>query len=468
MNLHSIRFRLTAWYALILMVTFAATGIGVWWAIRNSIHSTVDKDLRSRLQSLRTYLKEQASSPDPEPLSEELAEDASLSGTSFRIKADDGQWIYQSPNTKDWNLPITDSTQLPVRGKIKTIRTDGKPVRVLSAQLELKPKQFGVAQIGVQVDEYYEMLNGVTWTALLASPLVLLLASAGGYWMSRRALEPVDQITRTAGEIGAYNLSARLPLRRAGDELDRLSATLNSMFERLEAAFRQITQFTADASHELRTPVAIIRTTAELARTKQRSPEEYRKALDGILTESERTSRLIEDLLLLARADAGADNMAQEPISLAECLRDAVSEVRVLAEHKGVSLEGGEAADCTITGDQQAIRRLFLILLDNAIKYTPSGGKVSVNLSLENSAQRPNAVVEVRDTGVGISGDDLQHVFERFYRAAKDRSRNTGGAGLGLSIARWIAEKHRGEVWAESSPETGSVFHVRLPLTARP
>jgi heavy metal sensor kinase len=467
MNLHSIRFRLAAWYALILLITFAATGGAVWWAIRDSIHSTVDKDLRSRLHSLRTYLEEQAAGHDPEPLSEELAEDASLSGTRFRIMADDGHWIYQSPDTRNWNLPMTDSWQLPTKGKVKTIIADGKPVRVLSAPVELKPKQFGVAQIGVLVDEYYEMLDEVTWTALLASPLLLLLASAGGYWMSRRALEPVDEITRTAGEIGAYNLSERLPIRKAGDELDRLSTTLNSMFARLEAAFRQITQFTADASHELRTPVAIIRTTAELARTKPRSPEEYRKALDGILTESERTSRLIEDLLLLARADAGADNMVQEPTSLAECLRDAVAEVRILAEHKGVSLEAAEPAECTVTGDQQSIRRLLLILLDNAIKYTPAGGKVTVHLNLENSIQRPAAVVEVRDTGVGISADDLQHVFERFYRAAKDRSRNTGGAGLGLSIARWIAEKHGGEISAESSPEMGSVFRVRLPLTDR-
>jgi heavy metal sensor kinase len=464
MNLHSIRFRLTAWYALILLITFAATGGAVWWAIRDSIHSTVDKDLRSRLNSLRTYLKEQASGTDAEPLSEELAEDASLSGTRFRIMADNGQWVYQSPDTKNWDLPITGSSALPIKGKIKTIISDGKPVRVLAAPVELKPKQFGVAQIGVLVDEYYEMLDEVTWTALLASPLVLLLASAGGFWMSRRALEPVDQITRTAGEIGAYNLSERLPMRKAGDELDRLSATLNSMFARLEAAFRQITQFTADASHELRTPVAIIRTTAELARNKPRTPEEYRKALDGILTESERTSRLIEDLLLLARADAGADTIAQEPTSLAECLRDAAAEVRILAEHKGVSLEAADPTECTVTGDRQAIRRLLLILLDNAIKYTPPGGKVAVNLKIENSVPKPSAVVEVRDTGMGISADDLQHVFERFYRAAKDRSRNTGGAGLGLSIARWIAEKHGGEVWAESNPEMGSVFRVRLPL----
>jgi heavy metal sensor kinase len=308
------------------------------------------------------------------------------------------------------------------------------------------------------------MLEEFTWTALLASPLVLLLASAGGYWMSRRALEPVDRISRTAEEIGAQNLSQRLPLRSAGDELDRLSATLNAMFARLEAAFHRITQFTADASHELRTPVAIIRTTAELVRSKPRGQEEYTKALDRILAESERTSRLIDDLMLLARADAGADGIVQEPMNLAECLRGACAEVRVLAEYGKVCLEASLPSDCTVSGDDQALRRLFLILLDNAIKYTPAGGAVRVNLAIDDSADKRTAVVEVRDTGLGISPEDLPHIFERFYRAAKDRSRKTGGAGLGLSIARWITQRHGGEVLVESAPGTGSVFRVRLPV----
>jgi signal transduction histidine kinase len=168
--------------------------------------------------------------------------------------------------------------------------------------------------------------------------------------------------------------------------------------------------------------------------------------------------------MLLARADAGADGVVQEPMNLAECLRGACAEMRVLAEYGKVCLEASLPSDCTVSGDDQALRRLFLILLDNAIKYTPAGGAVRVNLAVDDSAGKRTAVVEVRDTGLGISPEDLPHIFERFYRAAKDRSRKTGGAGLGLSIARWIAQRHGGEVLVDSTPGTGSVFRVRLPV----
>jgi len=462
MNRRSVRFRLTLWYAAILALTFAAAGLGVWFTIRDSIHDTVDQDLRSRLRAMRDYLQRQVADKESGPLSEELAEQAAFvpSGTRYRMAAADGHWIYQSPGTKQWDPKPPDASRLPRSGRAQTILVAGKPVRILSA-----PVPMGALQIGIPIDEFYEMLDDFTWTALLASPLLLLLASAGGYWMSRRALQPVDRITRTAEEIEAHNLSERLPLRGAGDELDRLSATLNSMFARLEAAFHRITQFMADASHELRTPAAIIRTTAEVARSKPRTAEEYTTALDRILAESERTTRLIDDLMLLARADAGADSIVQEPMNLAECLRGACAEARVLAEHGTVCLKAHLPSDCPISGDDQALRRLFLILLDNAIKYTQPGGEVRLTLALEESADKPTAVVEIRDTGVGISPEDLPHIFERFYRAAKDRSRQTGGVGLGLSIAQWITHRHGGEIQVQSAPGAGSVFRVRLPVS---
>lgn len=312
------------------------------------------RSVRFGLTAMRDYLRRQVADPDSGPLAEELAEQAALApaGTRFRIAGAGGGWIYQSPGTKDWDPKPPDVSVLPKGGRAQTIMVAGKPVRVLSA-----PVPIGAVQIGIPIDEFYEMLDDFTWTRLLASPLALLLASAGGYWMSRRALRPVDRITRTAQEIGAHSLSERLPLRGANDELDRLSATLNAMFERLEAAFHRVTRFTADASHELRTPVAIIRTTAELARSKPRTEAEYREALDRILAESERTSRLIEDLMLLARADAQADEIVRAPMNLAQSLREACAEASVLSESGKVSLTVTAPADCPVSGDSQAHRR---------------------------------------------------------------------------------------------------------------
>jgi heavy metal sensor kinase len=461
MSPRSLRFRLAAWYTAILAGTFAVVGVGVWWTMRDSIHDTVDRDLRARLRAMRQYLDRQLADPDSGPLAEELAEQAALvpAGPRYRLAGADGRWIFQSPGTRGWEPEPPDASHLPENGRTQTIVVGKTPVRVLSA-----PVAMGTVQIGMPIDELYEMPDDFTWTALVTSPLLLLVAAAAGYWMSGRALRPVDRIARTAEHIEAQNLSARLPLSGTGDELDRLSATLNSMFGRLEASFRRMTQFTADASHELRTPVAVIRTTAEVARSKPRSEEEYAKALDRILAESERTTRLIEDLMLLARADAGADGIVLVPMDLADLVRESCAEAKVLAEAAGVRLITREFWECPVRGDDQALRRLMLILLDNAVKYTPPGGSVTVSLSVERRPGDETAVVEVRDTGIGIAPEDLPHIFERFYRAAKDRSRASGGSGLGLSIAHWIAVRHGGEIRAESTLGAGSVFCVRIPV----
>ena len=458
MNRQSIRFRLTALYAGILAVTLALVWVGVWLAIRNSIYETVDKELRSRLQSMREILAREAGDEGAAAI-DELAENAGVTpaGTHFRIADTSGRWLYQSRGTAAWG-PAPAVAGLPRRGRASTVIQNNQPVRVLSA-----PVPQGLLQIGIRLDEFEEMLSAFTWTALLASPFVLLLASTGGYWMSRRALAPVEQIARTASEIQVQKLSARLPLRGTGDELDHLSGILNAMLGRLEDSFRRITQFTADASHELRTPVAIIRTTAEVARRRQRTEQEYAEALDRILRESERTTELIEDLMVLARADAQAEPVAFERVRFDEIVCAAGNDTRALAECAGLVLRADELRQCVVAGEEPALRRLVLILLDNAMKYSRPGGEIQVSLVL---AQRPSgrvAQLEVRDNGIGISDEDLPRIFERFYRASKDRSRKVAGVGLGLSIGRWIVQQHGGEIHAESRLGEGTTFRVSLP-----
>ena len=435
----SVRVKLTAWFTGILALTLVVAGIGVRLGIQDSIHDTVDKDLRLRLAEIEEH-------PSVTP-----------AGSRVRIAANDGKWIYQSELAKQWGDQINAVSPPPKDGQTRTIIANGEPVRILTA-----PVSAGTIQIGAPLSEFNEMLDEFTWTALLSSPILLLLAASGGYWMSKRALEPVDSITRMANRIGVKDLSSRLPLRGVGDELDRLSGTLNDMFARLENAFERIACFTADASHELRTPIAVIRTTAELTRGKPRSQQEYEQALDRILTESVRTTALIEDLLMLARSDAGAGGIAWEPVNLAEAVRDAVSEIRILAEAGKLDMAAEISEEAVVNGDGSALHRLLLVLLDNAIKYTPPGGSVKVSMRVEAS----QALVIIKDNGIGISDEDLPYIFERFYRASKDRSRKQGGAGLGLSIAKSIAESHGGSIGVESAVGRGSTFFLRLPISS--
>jgi len=316
--------------------------------------------------------------------------------------------------------------------------------------------------VATPLDGTEATLRHIRQLFLWAAPAVLLMAALGGYWISRRALAPVDAITAAARSIGIQNLSQRLSVPATGDELQRLSETWNDMLARLESAVKRLSQFTADASHELRTPIALIRTTAELTLRRERSPETYREALNQVVAESERTSRLVEDLLLLARADAGLPALSLERVELTPLVRDVCEQGQVLAEARQLQISA-EVPDQAVfvEANDPALRRLLLLLLDNAVKYTPAGGRITVSLGCDAAG----TTVAVRDTGIGIPDAALPHVFERFYRADESRNRDAGGAGLGLAIAKWIAERHHANLEAESVVGQGSTFRIRFPLS---
>lgn len=451
----TIRFRLTAWYTAILAVTFAVVGIGIWLALQHSIDSTIDNELRSHLADVRAYVRREAPAGGLAYLISELNEDsATPEAANLRIADASGRWIYRSSGTADWTFAAPRTTGLPWTGRTQAMTVRGKPVRIISA-----PLKTGVVQIGIPLDEFEELQQYFLWSAALGAPLLLALAALGGFWMSGRALQPVDRIANAARRIGTRNLAERLPSNGSGDEMDRLSAVLNEMLDRLESAFRRITQFTADASHELRTPVAIIRTTAEITLSRRRTVEEHRQAWDVVQAQAERTSQLIHDLLALARADAASEVLVFEPLDISQVVGDTCRQVAIMAEARGLTLGTQLEKGLIVFADPEALRRVLLILLDNASKYTPASGKIEV---LTNSDDR-NVVIEVRDTGIGIASDDLPHIFERFYRASKDRSRDSGGAGLGLSIAQSIVVRHEGRITVESVLGSGSTFRVFLP-----
>jgi heavy metal sensor kinase len=456
MNSLPIGVRLTAWYFVVLGVTLSLFGLIAYFAMRTSIHETVDEELRARTEGVRRLIQRTAKY-GTEDLQRELRQHSALAeGALLQVSNEKGNWVYRSPTIGSYDISRSQETS----NTPSTFEFNEVPVRLLSTKIQAEGQSY-LVQVATPLDDFYSALRHFGTLVLVSIPILLLCATAGGYWMSRRALAPVDQITQTARNISVQNLSSRLVVPKTRDELQRLSETLNSMLERLEAAFKKITQFTADASHELRTPVALMRTRAELSLRKPRSAEEYRDALAEVHSELEKTSSLVEKLMVLARADYGAETLQLATTDLAEVVREACGQGAALAESKQIEFHNQiPQQPVWIEADPHALGRLFLILIDNAVKYTPPGGRVEVAVAGENGS----ALGVVRDTGIGIAEEDLPHIFERFYRADKARSRESGGVGLGLSIGRWIAEAHAGTIEVQSSLGHGSVFQVRLPL----
>jgi heavy metal sensor kinase len=296
-------------------------------------------------------------------------------------------------------------------------------------------------------------------------PLILLLTSAGGYFLARKSLSPIALMNLQTKHITAEQLSSRLDVTNPRDELGRLGITINDLLARLEASFAEQQRFIADASHELRTPLAVLRGETEVALDRTRTIDEYKHSLALIKEEAERLSRIVEDLFILARQPVEAPAaLLKQPLSLNEVVNDCGRAAQVLAIRKDLRLRiNSGTTELTLNGDAELLKRMLLNLLDNAVKYTPEGGEIFVALVQQNG----NAQIVVRDTGIGIAKADQPHVFDRFYRVDKARSRTLGGAGLGLAIVRWILEAHRGKITLQSVPGKGSEFTVELPLSDR-
>jgi two-component system, OmpR family, sensor kinase len=310
-----------------------------------------------------------------------------------------------------------------------------------------------------------ELLEGIRNTFLLVIPIALLLASVGGYYLARKSLAPVSAMASQAKRMGAANLGARLAVANQRDELGQLASAFNQLLDRLEESFERQRRFIADASHELRTPVAILRGETEVTLSKaDRSPEEYRETLGILRDESQRLAGIIEDLFTLTRADAGEFPLSPTDLYLDELATDALRRARSLGLAKNISLCSSIAPELPLRADEALLRRMLLNLLDNAIKYTPEGGKIS----LDCQKRGDEYVISVTDTGKGIPPEMQQRVFERFFRVDRARARENdrhGGAGLGLSIARWIAEAHHGKLELTKSDPSGSTFSVMFPVS---
>jgi heavy metal sensor kinase len=463
----SIGLRLTLWYLAIFALGQLVFGVGMWLVLQHHLVSLVNENLRHQMEDLRGFLMSQKKNADVYKFEEEVTETYAPghAGEYLAISTSTGDLVYVSDFLKKnaFAAPVP----APGIGLAAAIafedRVIGKKhLRFLRSSVNTHDLTFVIA-MGASTKEVRETLRAFRNYLLLFAPLVLLTSAAGGYWLSRRALAPVDALTRTAHNIGGQNLSSRLEKLDTGDELQRLSDTLNEMLDRIEKVFLRTAQFTADASHELRTPISLMRTEAEVALRRERDADAYREALQHILDETERTSVLIEDLLVLARADSG-EVLKLRPIELGKFLRDCMKEWKPMAARAGHELNwrSREAGGVWVMADESSFRRVFMILLDNAIKYTPAPGCIDVLIEERDRC----AVVSVNDTGIGISAAEQSKIFDRFYRVDKARGRTVGGAGLGLAIARWVVEGHGGSITVESAANKGSRFSVQMPAVS--
>jgi heavy metal sensor kinase len=453
----SLPIRLTAWYSAILLAGFVLFGVVMWLDLAYSLSQGRDRTLTRRAARIEDLLL--ATGDGSAAVREgRFAQLTDVIPEGHLIQVYDTAGVLILPHrTAAPDFPWPAGVRPVSSDKFTNLPYSGRTFRLLEHPVPQLP--FTIL-VGGQLDDNRHMMARFTLGLAWATPAMLILAALAGYFLNRRALQPVDQITGALHSISIGNLSQRLPVANTRDELQRLAETCNAMLGRLEDAVERINRFTADASHELRSPVALIRTVAEYALRNPELDRDSREAFEEILAESVEAGQLLEDMLTLARADAGYGNVVFEPLELAGLVTDAADRLRPLADAKRQTVIVTTNAPAWINGDRSSLRRLVSILFDNAVKYTPAGGRIVVELSTGGE----HAVLTVRDSGIGIPEALLPRIFDRFLRADPSRA-EVNGTGLGLAIAKWIAGAHGAALAVQSREREGSVFtaEFRLP-----
>ena len=456
----SISLRLTLWFSAVFLCGFLVFGVATWADLAYSLGHGRDRSLNNRARrALELIEATQKDSPGIRASRFALFIESTPEGNLIRVVDAAGDYILPlkpgHPDSFPWPALGTEGDTY------SNVQTGGRHYRVLSRAVSLHGRPAYVV-VGGQLEDNLQMLNRFSGALLMTTPALLLLSALCGYLISRRALQPVDRLTASARLISIGNLSKRLPVFGTGDELDRLASTCNHMLARLEGAVAQINQFTADASHELRSPLTLIRLSAEYAMRNPNLDPASAESFRQIVAEAEGASLLLEDMLTLARSDAGRSDVTFEHVDLKAVLAEACDRVHTLAEvkHHQVTLRVASAGPVRVLGDASSLRRLFNILLDNAIKYTPAAGAIEVELSTSES----KPTVTVRDSGIGIPESALAHIFDRFYRVDAARTEHDG-TGLGLAIAKWIANIHLAALTVQSSEGNGTTFQLVFPET---
>ncbi len=460
---HSIRWRLTILYLVLLISALLLFSAGTYLATRRALMENYDEVLGDRA----TLVAQAIDIDDGIP---ELKQEVLLSGHRAddyftRLYAINGILVFDDTTGGPYvpDIPAAITAALAREKSLTEVRSGADTLRVATFPIIHDGQIAGVLQVGVSLQDVEGTLRTLLIVLLVMIPATVMLASGGGLFLANRALAPIDAITRTAQRISAENLSGRIGLLGPDDEVGRLARTFDTMLARLEEAFHRQRQFAADASHELRTPLTAIIGQIDVALSWPESAESLHATLESVREQAQRLARLANNLLFLARADAPAVVRAVEPVDLSALLPAIVTQVQPLAAQRQQTIVLPALPPRVVHGNEDQLIRLLLNLLDNAIRYTPPGGRIGLDCTDEHG----NIRISVRDSGPGIAPEHLPRVFDRFYRVDRGRSRAQGGSGLGLAIAQSIAQLHGGQIVVESAVGRGSTFTVILPV-ARP
>jgi heavy metal sensor kinase len=467
MNTRSISFRLLVWCAGLSFGIFVLSGILLYFSLQHFLKNDVRQSQERRARQIADTLLPRVDQTGENYVRGEIKTlyAPEVNDRFIRITRPDGSVLYLSGAPNDQSF---DPKQVPAMSASdksefsETFQLPGKRM-LLVAGLHFQAREGAdyVVEVGTLLDPEETMLNHLFLQLTFGLPLVVVLITIGGYLLVRRALAPVEKSTRAAERITQHNLSERLPVSKTGDEIERLSISLNRMISRLDDAFQNSKRFVADASHELRTPLTILRAELENLVEDSRLDYEVRERAASMFEEAVRLSRVVEQLFTLSRLDAGEAQAEWSRFDLTDMAKNTAEQMELLAEDKNISIACDASQAVVVEGDPARLKQVVVNLLDNAIKYTPKNGRIQLRVRPVNG----HAVLEVEDNGVGIPAEALPHVFKRFYRVDQIRSGEIEGAGLGLSIVESICTAHGAAVEAESVAGKGSCFRVKLPLS---
>jgi heavy metal sensor kinase len=466
MNHRSLAFRLGAWYTMLLGATFVLLGAATFYGLRHYLQANLNEALSRRSTQVEQIVRQAPAEATNAWIAREVDTRvaAEFNNRFVRITRLPATLIYRSGLPADRSF---DPAAIPVHDP-KRLADAAVPVTDIDRDQHLMIRAIPVStasaiyliEFGVSIRSYEAVLAELLDLLAVLLPVLIVCAAAGGVWLVNRALRPVDRLSQTAEQMSLQNLTWRLPVARSGDALERLSISLNNMLGRLRDSVQSSRRFLADASHELRTPLTVIKgELQELTRESGISEDEMRERVGSVLEEVARLERLVSELLVLSRLDANEPQGDWVDLDLAELVADTAEHMRLIADDRGVALDLTDLQPATVRGDRARIKQIVVNLLDNAIRFTPRGGSVY----LRTAAEDDGSILEISDTGVGIPPAAIEKVFDRFFRVDEGRSRDEGGAGLGLSIVRSICTAHGAEISVESGVNSGSCFRVKFP-----